>query len=50
MLFGQDRNQIRKFFHHVWQKVEHQLPMEPLEHLIADVIAMHPEYHGQIEK
>ena len=50
MLFGQDRNQIRKFFHHVWQKVENHMPMEPLEHLIADVIAIHPEYHNHIEK
>lgn len=45
MLFGQDREQIRRFYCRVWKKYSDQLPMEPLEDLIAGVIADHPEYH-----
>lgn len=49
MLFGQDRNQIRRFYCEVWRKYRDGLPMEPLEDLIASVIADHPEYHPLLE-
>jgi hypothetical protein len=45
MLFGQDRNQLRRVFFSAWQKYKSQQAMEPLEQIIANVIAMHPEYH-----
>lgn len=45
MLFGQDRNQLRRVFFTAWQKYNAKQPLEPLEQIIANVIAMHPEYH-----
>ena len=46
MLFGNDRHQIRRFFFEVWRKQQLREPLEPLQRLIADVIALHPEYHS----
>ena len=44
MLFGQDRNQLRQVFFTAWQKHNTKQKLEPLEQIIATVIAMHPEY------
>ncbi len=49
MMFGQDRNQIRKFFRDAWNKYRAHAPLEPLEDLIASVILEHPEYHRLLE-
>jgi hypothetical protein len=49
MIFGQDRNQMRQLFFNAWQKHQARQPMEPLEQLIADIVAMHPEYHSQLD-
>jgi hypothetical protein len=45
MLYGQDRNQLRKIYFTAWQKFNAKQPLEPLEQVIANIIAMHPEYH-----
>ena len=45
MIFSNDRNKLRLMYIHAWQKRSQNLPMDALEHMIADVIAMHPEYH-----
>ena len=45
MIFSNDRNTLRLMYVHAWQKRLQNLPMDALEHMIADVIAMHPEYH-----
>lgn len=45
-MFGQDRDQLRRFYFTAWEKHNNRLPMQPLEQLVADVIALHPEYHG----
>jgi hypothetical protein len=45
VIFGQDRNELRKMYVDAWKKRCDQLPLTPLEVQIADVIAMHPEYH-----
>jgi len=45
MLFGQDRNQLRKVYFQSWQKFKNKQPMEPMESLIASLINQHPEYH-----
>ena len=45
MLFGQDRNQLRRFYFQSWDKFKKQLPMEPMESIIASFIKQHPEYH-----
>ena len=44
MLYGQDRNQMRQIFFTAWRKYNAQQPLEPLEQVIANLIAMHPEY------
>ncbi|RFA31674.1 DUF1841 family protein [Alkalilimnicola ehrlichii] len=49
MFFSQDRNQIRRFYLESWRKARERLPMEPLEQLVADVVAEHPEYHALLE-
>ena len=48
MIFGQDREELRKMYADAWQKRCDSLPMSPLEVQIADVVALHPEYHGAL--
>ncbi|MGV6827670.1 MAG: DUF1841 family protein [bacterium] len=48
-MFGQDKSQLRGFFKQAWQKKQQNLPLEPLEVLIAGIVAQHPEYHAIIE-
>ena len=43
---NQNRDQLRLKYFEAWQKHCSRLPMEPLEAQIADVIALHPEYHS----
>lgn len=43
-MFGNDRNQLRQYYIDVWDKAQNNQPLEPLEKIIADVIAQHPEY------
>ena len=45
MIFGQDRAELRKMYAEAWRKLVAGQPMSPLESLIADVVALHPEYH-----
>ena len=48
MIFGQDRGELRKMYADAWQKRCDAVPMSPLETQIADVIALHPEYHDAV--
>jgi hypothetical protein len=48
VIFGQDRDELRKTYAAAWQKRGKQLPLSPLETQIADVIAEHPEYHAAV--
>ncbi len=45
MIFGQDRGELRKMYADAWRKRGDGMPLSPLETQIADVIALHPEYH-----
>ncbi len=45
MIFGQDRDELRKMYTDAWKKRCDGVPMSPLETQIADVIDLHPEYH-----
>lgn len=45
----QSRDQLRRVYVDAWRKHRDALPMEPLEAQIADVIALHPEYHAALE-
>ena len=48
MIFGQDRNEIRKMYSDAWKKHSERLPMTPLELQIATIIDLHPEYHDDV--
>jgi len=49
-MFGQDRNQLRQMYLDAWRKQRNGEPLQPLEAMIADVVAQHPEYHPLLEK
>ena len=42
----QSRDEIRKTYLGVWQKMQARSVLEPMESIIADVIELHPEYHN----
>ena len=44
MIFGQDRQELRKMYADAWMKHEAGQPLSPLESQIAAVVAEHPEY------
>ena len=48
MIFGQDRQELRRMYADAWQKHRDSLPLSPLEAQIADVMTQHPEYHDAI--
>ncbi len=48
MLFQNDRTSMRRFFSEVWDKHQHETPLEPLEALVAGVLKEHPEYHADL--
>jgi hypothetical protein len=49
MLFGQNRDQLRRFYIEAWRKFQRNEPLQPLEAMIAEVVAQHPEYHTLLE-
>lgn len=44
MFFGQNREQLRRFYLQAWRNHLEGRPIEPLEGMIIDVITLHPEY------
>ena len=44
-MYGTDRDAMRRIFVEAWRKAGNDEPLQPLERLIAEVIAEHPEYH-----
>ncbi len=49
-MFVQDRNEARDYFFKVWEKQKSNLPLEPIEAIISDVIHAHPEYHHYLDE
>ena len=49
MLYGSDRADLRRAYVVAWSKSRAKQPLEPLERLLAEVIAEHPEYHPALE-
>ncbi len=45
-MFSPSREQVRRFLAESWSKRRDGAILTPLEHQAADVIALHPEYHG----
>lgn len=48
MIFGQDRNELRKMYADAWEKHNAKTPLSPLEAQIAQIVAEHPEYHATV--
>jgi hypothetical protein len=46
---NQSRDDLRRVYIEAWRKRRAGLPIEPLEAQVADVIALHPEYHAALE-
>jgi hypothetical protein len=46
---NQSRDELRRVYADAWRKHRAKLPIEPLEAQVADVIAVHPEYHPMLE-
>ncbi|HEY9147459.1 MAG TPA: DUF1841 family protein [Gammaproteobacteria bacterium] len=49
MLFGQNRDELRRFYIECWRKYREKRPLQPLEVQVAEVVALHPEYHALLE-
>jgi Domain of unknown function (DUF1841) len=45
---GYTRDELRRSYADAWRKHLSRVPMTPLEVLIAEVIALHPEYHAVV--
>jgi hypothetical protein len=45
-MFGQNREELRRFFHTSWQKRLAGQQLQPLEQVVAQVVEQHPEYHA----
>ena len=48
-MFTADRTALRRTFVESWRKYRAGQPLEPLERLIAETVAQHPEYHPRLE-
>lgn len=48
MIFGQDRDELRRMYRDAWRKRSDKLPLSPLEAQIVAVIEWHPEYHADV--
>jgi len=42
------RDRLRRAYTEAWSKARTNSPLTPLESMIADVIALHPEYHAAV--
>ena len=49
MLYGSDRDDLRRTWVDAWSKSRAGQPLEPMERLLAGVIAEHPEHHPALE-
>ena len=45
-----NRQQMRQFYHDVWQKMQTPQSLTSLEQIVAQVIQLHPEYHKLLGK
>ena len=48
-MFGQDREQLRRFFATSWQRRLDGETLQPLEQLVAQIVEQHPEYHSYLD-
>ena len=48
MIFGNNRDELRRMYADAWQKHQQGQPLSPLEDQIVQVIAEHPEFHAAL--
>lgn len=48
VMLAPSREASRQFFRDAWRKRCAGVPLEPMEALVSDVIAAHPEYHAEL--
>jgi len=48
VIFGEDRNELRKMYADAWRKHRDKKLLSPLEAQIVAVIEWHPEYHDDV--
>jgi hypothetical protein len=48
-MFTPSRDQVRSFFVETWRKYRAREVLTPMEHIAADLAALHPEYHALLE-
>jgi hypothetical protein len=48
VIFGQDRNELRRMYQAAWRKYCDRDVLSPLEAQIARVVEQHPEYHDAV--
>jgi hypothetical protein len=48
-MFAPTRQESRRFLAETWAKFRAGQPLTPLEHLTAELVAAHPEYHPLLE-
>ena len=48
-MFAPSQADVRRFFCETYGKHRHGAPLTPLESVACDWIALHPEYHGDLE-
>jgi hypothetical protein len=46
---GHTREQLRQSYADAWRRHRARSPLTPLESMIVDVIALHPEYHAVVQ-
>ncbi len=49
-MFAPSRDQARQFFFDTWRKYQAGSPLAGLETVAIEVILLHPEYHGMLDK
>ena len=45
----ESRDEVRQVYLDVWQKMQRQELLEPMQAMIAEVIEIHPEYHALLD-
>jgi len=48
-MFNPSRDQARRFFIDAWHKQKQGIPLTPMEHIAADIVHIHPEYHALLD-
>jgi len=44
-MFSNEREEMRQVYFKAWDKYLQQIPLEPLETQLVEIILLHPEYH-----